>query len=60
MSEVTRWLKSSHSGDAQTCVEVCFEGDRILVRDSKYRGESAVRPILAFDNAAWSAFIAAL
>ncbi|WP_378734397.1 DUF397 domain-containing protein [Nocardia brasiliensis] len=56
----TGWFKSSYSAASQTCVEVRFEGDRVLVRDSKYQGAPASRPSLAFTNAAWSAFIAHL
>ncbi|MEU7215504.1 DUF397 domain-containing protein [Nocardia iowensis] len=60
VSTGTGWFKSSHSGDTQTCVEVRFDGDRVLVRDSKYQGSRASQPILTFTNAAWSVFIAHL
>ncbi|WSG63358.1 DUF397 domain-containing protein [Nocardia sp. NBC_01730] len=48
------WFKSSYSSDSQACVEVCFDGERVLVRDSKFPGH--VRPVLAFTPAQWSAF----
>ncbi|MFI6045922.1 DUF397 domain-containing protein [Nocardia sp. NPDC051321] len=54
------WFKSSHSSDSQACVEVCFAGDRILMRDSKYQGPPASRPTLSFTNAEWSTFLASL
>lgn len=54
------WFKSSYSAASQTCVEVRFDGPRVLVRDSKYQGPPATQPILAFSNASWSAFLATL
>ncbi|WP_405160325.1 DUF397 domain-containing protein [Nocardia sp. NBC_01499] len=60
VSTSTGWFKSSHSGDSQTCVEVRFDRDRVLVRDSKYQGAVASRPTLAFNTSDWSAFIATL
>lgn len=54
----TGWFKSSHSGDAQTCVEVRFDTSRVLVRDSKYAGSPAAQPILTFGSAAWGALLA--
>ncbi|MFQ6393710.1 DUF397 domain-containing protein [Nocardia sp. KC 131] len=56
----TRWFKSSYSNDSQTCVEVRFEGDRILVRDSKYQGLPDARPTLEFEGAEWTAFTATI
>ncbi|MGQ4596993.1 DUF397 domain-containing protein [Nocardia sp. R6R-6] len=60
MGRVTGWFKSSHSNDSVACVEVCFDGDRVLVRDSKFRGSPAARPVLAFAPAQWSAFTSAI
>ncbi|WP_083889778.1 DUF397 domain-containing protein [Nocardia pneumoniae] len=56
----TGWFKSSYSNDSQTCVEVCFDSGRVLVRDSKFQGTPDVRPVLAFTPAQWSAFTAAI
>lgn len=52
----TRWFKSSYSNDSQTCVEVCFDGGRVLVRDSKFQGPSDASPTLAFTPTEWEAF----
>lgn len=46
------WTKSTHSG-ADGCVEIAA-GEAVLMRDSKI-GEAS--PVLAFDLAAWRAFI---
>lgn len=54
------WFKSSYSSDSQACVEVRFDGERVLVRDSKYRGVVGARPILSFDQADWSSFTSAI
>ncbi|MEU7142394.1 DUF397 domain-containing protein [Nocardia sp. NPDC046473] len=54
------WFKSSYSSANQSCVEVRFDGARVLVRDSKYQGTPAIRPILAFSNSDWSAFLSTL
>ena len=56
----TGWFKSSYSNDSQTCVEIRYVSDRVLVRDSKYRGLPDARPILGFEGESWSAFIAAV
>ncbi|MEU5939153.1 DUF397 domain-containing protein [Micromonospora sp. NPDC047548] len=50
------WRKSSRSsgGGNGDCVEVCFAGDVVAVRDSKDpEGE-----VLAFSAASWRTFIA--
>ncbi|MEV6323116.1 DUF397 domain-containing protein [Nocardia sp. NPDC051787] len=36
VGRVTGRFKSSHSSDSQACVEVCFAGNRVLVRDSEF------------------------
>ncbi|WP_330233327.1 DUF397 domain-containing protein [Nocardia sp. NBC_00508] len=56
----TGWFKSSYSNDSQTCIEVCFDGDRVLVRDSKFQGTPDARPLLAFTPTQWSAFTSAI
>lgn len=50
------WFKSSRSADNAACVEVRVTADAVAVRDSKDRGG----PVLAFDTAAWTGFLAAL
>ncbi|MBF6297906.1 DUF397 domain-containing protein [Nocardia amamiensis] len=60
MSRATGWFTSSHSKDSQTCVEVCFDGDRVLVRDSKFHGTPGAQPVLAFTPTQWSAFTSAI
>lgn len=59
-TESPRWFKSSYSGNGGQCVEVAtnFVASRGLVpvRDSK----DPHGPALAFDAAAWSAFVSAL
>lgn len=49
----TPWRKSSHSGQANNCVEVA---DARLIRDSKLGDES---PILSLSTQVFAAFIAA-
>jgi Domain of unknown function (DUF397) len=46
------WQKSSRSG-SNSCVEVAFLPDRVLVRDSKDR----TSPVLSFTLAEWDAFV---
>lgn len=48
------WFKSTFSSGDATCVEVCFHGDRVSVRDSK----AAEPEILRFTRAEWSVFLA--
>ncbi|MFD0365228.1 DUF397 domain-containing protein [Nocardia sp. GCM10030253] len=60
MSSSGGWFKSSYSSDSQACVEVRFEGERTLVRDSKYQGLPDAQPILEFSRAEWSAFTATI
>lgn len=48
-----RWRKSSHSGGAETCVEVMELGSRIAVRDSK----DPDGPVLVPGAEAWRAFV---
>ncbi|BDU02826.1 MULTISPECIES: DUF397 domain-containing protein [Nocardia] len=56
----TGWFKSSYSNDSQTCVEVCFDGGRVQVRDSKFAGAPGASPTLAFAPTEWDAFTTAL
>lgn len=52
--EVLDWRKSTRSGATGNCVEVAFASDKVLVRDSKDRGNG---PILRFTTAEWDAFV---
>lgn len=56
------WLKSSRSQGSDHCVEIRFEGSRVLVRDSKYLRDNtnnpAAQPIIEISAAEWSAFLA--
>ncbi|MFD6463657.1 DUF397 domain-containing protein [Streptomyces roseolus] len=58
----TGWFTSSRSNNGNQCVEVRFDGDAVLIRDSKYRRDPANRladePILTVTPAEWSAFLA--
>lgn len=51
------WFTSSFSQDSNSCVEVCFDTNAVLVRDSKYRGPAADQPVLAVSAADWPAFL---
>ncbi len=48
------WVKSSSSGPSGNCVEVAFQGDGVLVRDSK----DPEGPTLVFTRNEWDAFVA--
>jgi Domain of unknown function (DUF397) len=51
------WRKSTRSGGGNdsNCVEVAYLGDAIAVRDSR----QPAGPVLTFNRAHWSTFIAA-
>ena len=49
------WRKSSRSAGNCACVEARLNGRHVEVRDSKQHGRG---PVLQFDAAAWTAFIA--
>jgi len=48
-----KWRKSSESTASDSCVEVGFLNDRVIVRDSKHRDG----PELEFSHEEWSAFL---
>ncbi|WP_431957800.1 DUF397 domain-containing protein [Nocardia lijiangensis] len=54
-SAETGWFKSSYSSDSVACVQVKFEPGRVLIRDTKYRGEPNGRPMLTCSPADWAA-----
>ncbi|WP_280199832.1 DUF397 domain-containing protein [Nocardia cyriacigeorgica] len=57
------FFKSSHSNDGPACVEVKFDGDRVLIRDSKQTSEyvnaPTRQPTIALPAAHWTAFLSA-
>lgn len=57
------WIKSSRSNANQNCVEVRFDGDVVLIRDSKYlrdpANDPADQPIIAIPVAVWPEFLTA-
>jgi hypothetical protein len=59
----TGWFTSTRSNDGSQCVEVRFEGEQVLVRDSKYLRDAAndpdSQPIIEISVRDWPAFLAA-
>ncbi|MBF6455150.1 DUF397 domain-containing protein [Nocardia cyriacigeorgica] len=58
------WRTSSHSGtNGGQCVEVAFDRESVLIRDSKYlrdpTNDPAAQPVIALPAAVWPAFLAA-
>lgn len=55
------WRKSSFSAEATNCVEICFEGDLVSIRDSKYRRdpENNLRqePVITVTATTWAGFL---
>ncbi len=58
MAAAAGWTKSAYSDHGNACVEWQFVGVEVLIRDSKYRGDEAARPIIAVPARAWSSFLA--
>ncbi|MEV0759590.1 DUF397 domain-containing protein [Nocardia sp. NPDC050435] len=52
------FFKSSYSNDGQGCVEICFDGERVLIRDSKYTGEPSQQPAIAVSASQWDSVLA--
>lgn len=59
--EVTSWFTSTRTNNGNQCVEVRFDGDAVLIRDSKYRRDPANRPerepVITVDAPAWMSFL---
>ncbi|MEU8895246.1 DUF397 domain-containing protein [Nocardia sp. NPDC048505] len=57
----TGWFTSSRSNNGNQCVEVRFDGDAVLIRDSKYRRNPANRladePVITVTTRAWNSFL---
>ncbi|WP_405490871.1 DUF397 domain-containing protein [Nocardia sp. NBC_00511] len=56
------WRKSSYSGtNGGECVEVAFENDRALIRDSKFlrdpANNPAAQPLITMNVKLWPAFL---
>ena len=51
------WFKSSRSSETQSCVEVRFNGNSVLIRDSKYTGPGPTQPIVSVSSAMWPGFL---
>jgi hypothetical protein len=60
-SVFTGWFTSTRSNNGNQCVEVCFDGDAVLIRDSKYRRDPASRPaeepIIIVTASEWTSFL---
>ncbi|MGQ4618209.1 DUF397 domain-containing protein [Nocardia sp. R7R-8] len=60
----TGWFTSTRSNNGNQCVEVRFDGDAVLIRDSKYRRDPANRPadepVITVTAAEWTAFLDAV
>lgn len=53
----TTFFKSTYSGANNSCVEVAHRPDSVLIRDSKYTGPEAERPIVSVSPDVWSTFL---
>lgn len=64
MTLAASWFKSSYSSGNASCVEVCFVGDVVHVRDTKFRRDPAntdtTQPTLQVDATHWRHFIATI
>ncbi|WP_405159766.1 DUF397 domain-containing protein [Nocardia sp. NBC_01499] len=60
-SVFTAWFRSTRSNNGNQCVEVRFDGDAVLVRDSKYRRDPANcladEPIITVTAREWTLFL---
>jgi hypothetical protein len=57
----TDWFKSRSSSSTGSCVEVKFDGDRVSIRDSKYRRTPAnnpdFAPVIIVTATQWALFL---
>jgi hypothetical protein len=53
---IVNWRRSSHCGEAGSCVEVARTSDRVLLRDST----DPDGPTLVFSHTEWAGFLRAL
>ncbi|MFF0541416.1 DUF397 domain-containing protein [Nocardia thailandica] len=55
------WFTSSYSNNGNQCVEVRFDGDVVLIRDSKFRrtpaAEGVPEPVVAVRAELWTSFL---
>ncbi|MEU1206631.1 DUF397 domain-containing protein [Nocardia sp. NPDC005825] len=62
--ESSGWFTSTRTNNGNQCVEVRFDGDAVLIRDSKYRRNPEHRPddepIITVTAAEWMTFLAAV
>ncbi|MBF6328805.1 DUF397 domain-containing protein [Nocardia transvalensis] len=62
--EVTGWFTSTRTNNGNQCVEVRFDGDAVLIRDSKFRRNPAHRPedepVITVTANEWMSFLAAV
>ncbi|MEC3914189.1 DUF397 domain-containing protein [Nocardia sp. CDC160] len=60
----TGWFTSSRTNNGNQCVEVRFDGDAVLIRDSKYRRNPEHRlddePIITVTASEWMTFLDAV
>ncbi len=62
--EATGWFTSSRTNNGNQCVEVRFDGDAVLIRDSKFRRDPAHRPedepVITVTATEWMVFLDAV
>ncbi|RDI61519.1 DUF397 domain-containing protein [Nocardia pseudobrasiliensis] len=60
--DATGWFTSSRTNNGNQCVEVRFDGDAVLIRDSKFRRNPAHRqedePVITVTASEWMSFLA--
>ncbi|WP_460697098.1 DUF397 domain-containing protein [Nocardia thraciensis] len=59
--ETTGWFTSTRTNNGNQCVEVRFDGDAVLIRDSKFRRNPAHRPedepVITVTASEWMSFL---
>ncbi len=62
--ETTGWFTSTRTNNGNQCVEVRFDGDAVLIRDSKFRRNPAHRPedepVITVTASEWMSFLDAV